>query len=100
MAGYGEHVERSIALMAVLKDELAAKGWTIANDSELAVLCIAPPPGYGDIRTFVANVIASGRAWVAAAKFEGRDIIRVCLTHGEATCQDIHELVSALSAGH
>jgi glutamate/tyrosine decarboxylase-like PLP-dependent enzyme len=98
--GYGEHVERSIALMAVLKGELAAKGWTIANDSELAVLCIAPPPGYGDIRTFVAHVIASGRAWVAAAKFEGRDIIRVCLTHGAATSQDIRELVDALSAGH
>ena len=98
--GYGEHVERSIALMAVLKDELAAKGWTIANDSGLAVLCVAPPPGYGDIRPFVAKVIASGRAWVAAAKFEGRDIIRICLTHGEATSDDILELVRALSAGH
>ncbi len=96
--GYGAHVERSIALMATLKEELAARGWTIANDSQLAVLCVAPPPGYGDIRTFVKRVIASGRAWIAAAKLEGRDIIRVCLTHGEATPEDILELVRALSA--
>ncbi len=96
--GYGEHVERSIELMAFLKDELAKRGWTIANDSQLAVLCIVPPPGCGELRPFVSRVIASGRAWVAAAKFEGRDIIRVCLTHGEATRQDILELVRALTA--
>jgi hypothetical protein len=46
----------------------------------------------------VTRVIASGNAWIAAAKFEGRDIIRVCLTHGEATRQDILELVRALGA--
>jgi glutamate/tyrosine decarboxylase-like PLP-dependent enzyme len=96
--GYGEHVERSIALMAFLKEELAAQGWTIANDSQLAVLCIIPPAGYGDVRGLVTRVIASGNAWIAAAKFEGRDIIRVCLTHGEATRQDILELVRALGA--
>ena len=99
--GYGEHVERSIALMAVLKEvSLPPRDGPYANDSELAVLCVAPPPGYGDIRPFVAKVIASGRAWVAAAKLEGRDIIRICLTHGEATSQDILGLVRALSAGH
>lgn len=96
--GYGEHVERSIELMAALKEELAARGWAIANDSPLAVLCIVPPRGSEEIRTFVSRVVASGRAWIAAAKFEGRDIIRVCLTHGEATRQDVLELVRALSA--
>jgi aromatic-L-amino-acid/L-tryptophan decarboxylase len=95
--GYGEHVERSIALMATLKEELAGRGWTIANDSQLAVLCVVPPPGHGDIRSLVSRVTASGRAWIAAAKLEGRDIIRICLTHGAATPQDILELVRALT---
>jgi len=96
--GYGEHVERSIALMAVLKEELAARGWSILNDSQLAVLCVAPPAGSEEAHAVAKRVTASGRAWVAAAKFEGRDIIRVCLTHGEATREDILELVSALCA--
>jgi hypothetical protein len=85
--------------MALLKEKLAAQGWTIANDSPLAVLCVEPPPGFGDVRSIATRVITSGRAWIAAAKFEGRDIIRICLTHGEATAQDITELVKALSAG-
>jgi hypothetical protein len=84
--------------MALLKEKLPARGWTIANNSCLAVLCIEPPPGSADVRSIAARVLASGKAWVAAAKFEGRDIIRVCLTHGEATAQDIAELVEALGA--
>jgi glutamate/tyrosine decarboxylase-like PLP-dependent enzyme len=96
--GYGRHVERAIALMATLKRELAAHGWTIANDSQLAVLCVCPPPGSGEIRALVSRVTASGKAWIAAAKLQGRDIIRICLTHGEATPEDIRELVRALNA--
>jgi hypothetical protein len=37
---------------------------------------------------------ASGRAWVAVAKYEGSDIIR--LTHGETTPADVIELVHTL----
>ena len=46
--GYGEHVERSIELIGLLKEKLVARGWTIANNALLAVLCIEPPPGCGD----------------------------------------------------
>ena len=47
-------------------------------------------------RSIVARVLASGRAWVAATSFEGSDIIRVCVTHGETTADDIMELVDTL----
>jgi glutamate/tyrosine decarboxylase-like PLP-dependent enzyme len=94
--GYGAHVERAVALIALLREKLAARGWAIANDSQLAVLCVEPPPGRGEIRPIASRVLASGRAWVAVAKFEGRDTIRVCLTHGETTSDDVLELVEAL----
>jgi glutamate/tyrosine decarboxylase-like PLP-dependent enzyme len=96
--GYAEHVERSIDLMALLREKLAAAGWMIANDSALAVLCIEPPSGWGEVRALVARVTASGQAWVAAATLEGRDIVRVCLPHGEASEEDILALVKALNA--
>ena len=96
--GYAEHVERSIDLMALLSEKLAAAGWTIANDSALAVLCIEPPPGRGEVRALVNRVTASGQAWIAAATLEGRDIVRICLTHGEASEEDILALVKALNA--
>jgi glutamate/tyrosine decarboxylase-like PLP-dependent enzyme len=95
--GYAAHVERAIKLMAMLKEELEQRGWSIANDSPLALLCVDARPEYGEIRPLVSRIVASGRAWVAAAKFAGRDVIRVCLTHGEATREDILEFVRALS---
>jgi glutamate/tyrosine decarboxylase-like PLP-dependent enzyme len=103
-SGYARHVERSIELIAWLRRLLSAEGWRIANESRLAVLCVEPPPpphpGTADVRATVQQVLASGRAWVAAAKYEGRDVIRICLTHGETSMDDIRELVTALSEAH
>jgi glutamate/tyrosine decarboxylase-like PLP-dependent enzyme len=97
-SGYARHVERSVELIALLKEKLVAKGWSIANASSLAVLCIEPPPGLGPVRAIVGGVLASGRAWISVASFEGRDIIRACVTHGETTPDDIAQLVDALEA--
>jgi aromatic-L-amino-acid/L-tryptophan decarboxylase len=94
--GYARHVERSIALIEQLRDELIGKGWRIANDSHLAVLCIEPPAGPRDVRVIVRKILDSGCAWVSAASFEGRQIIRACVTNGETTPGDIAELVIAL----
>jgi len=94
--GYAEHVERSIGLTGMLKEKLVGRGWQIANDSPLAVLCITPPPGLGEVRSIVGRVLSSGRAWVAAATFEGREIIRTCVTHGQTTPDDVAELVDIL----
>jgi glutamate/tyrosine decarboxylase-like PLP-dependent enzyme len=95
--GYAEHVERAVELIALLERLLAARGWTIANSSRLALLCVEPPNGLGTVQAIASRVLASGRAWVAVAKFEGREVIRVCLTHGEATEDDIVQLVDALN---
>jgi glutamate/tyrosine decarboxylase-like PLP-dependent enzyme len=95
-SGYGDHTERSVALADLLKDELAQRGWKTVNSSPLAVLCIKPPPGSGDIRSIVARVLASGRAWIAVASFEGSEVIRACVTHGETTPEDVLELVHTL----
>src|SRR5882762_7593562 len=97
-AGYGEHVERSLELIGLLKEKLSARGWGIANNSLVGVLCVEPPPGLGDPRSIVGRVLASGRAWIAAAKFEGREVIRACVTSGETTPDDVTGLVSALHA--
>ncbi len=96
-SGYGEHVERCIELTELLEAELVAREWSIVNSSPLAVLCIKPPPGFEDIRSIVTRVLASGRAWVAVASFEGSDVIRTCVTHGETTADDVIELVHTLT---
>jgi hypothetical protein len=50
------------------------------------------------LREIVRKVLASGRAWVAVAKLEGREVVRICATHGEIAMADIDELVAALEA--
>jgi glutamate/tyrosine decarboxylase-like PLP-dependent enzyme len=95
--GLGAHVERAVAIAAIIKERLMASGWSIANDSPLAVLDAIPPAQLGDARTLVRRVVTSGRAWVAPATFEGRDVVRICVTNGETTMQDVGELLAALN---
>jgi glutamate/tyrosine decarboxylase-like PLP-dependent enzyme len=94
--GYAGHIERSVELSRLLKEKLLAAGWRVVNNSPVAVLCIEPGAGRGDVPSIVRRVLASGRAWVSMAKFEGRDVIRACLTHGETTPHDVMELVHVL----
>jgi glutamate/tyrosine decarboxylase-like PLP-dependent enzyme len=95
--GLGAHVERSVEVVARVKERLVALGWTVANDSELAVLDAVPPAELGDVRELVRRVVAGGRAWVAPTTFEGRDVVRICATNGETTIEDVNALVAALN---
>jgi aromatic-L-amino-acid decarboxylase len=95
--GLGAHLERSVAVIAHVRERLTALGWTVVNDSKLAVLDVLPPQ-VRDVRALVRRVVDSGRAWVAPATFEGRDVVRICATHGAISQSDIEELVAALSA--
>jgi glutamate/tyrosine decarboxylase-like PLP-dependent enzyme len=96
--GYGAHVERAVQVCERIAKRLAARGWNIANDSRLAVLCVLPPAGSAPVREIVRKLLASGRAWAAVAKLEGREVVRFCATHGEVSLADIDELVAALDA--
>ena len=95
-SGYAAHVERATAVTGYIRHRLLERGWTVANDSPLAVLCVLPPPGSVAVREIVQRVLATGQAWVAPAAFEGRDVVRICATHGETSRQDTDVLVNAL----
>jgi glutamate/tyrosine decarboxylase-like PLP-dependent enzyme len=97
-SGYALHVERAASLIACIRERLLAHGWSVLNDSHLAVLCVTAPAGSASPREIVRRVLASGRAWVAATTFAGREVVRICATHGESTLRDAEELVAALEA--
>lgn len=94
--GYAAHVERAIALAGLLADALTAQGWRVVNDPALAVVCAEPPAGAGSAREVVGRVLATGRIWVSTAMFEGREIVRACVTNGTTTRRDIMAAVDAL----
>jgi glutamate/tyrosine decarboxylase-like PLP-dependent enzyme len=93
--GYSGHVEHALSLVESLKEQLIARGWTVANASPVGVLCIVPPKPKA-VRQIVNHVVASGNAWVSVAVFEGREVIRACVTSGMTTAEDISGLVVAL----
>jgi glutamate/tyrosine decarboxylase-like PLP-dependent enzyme len=95
--GLAEHVERSVAVIAQVKERLMAHGWTVANDSALAVLCVEPPAGGPGVRDIVRRTLQSGRAWVARSTFAGREVVRICATHGQTGQADVEELVNVLT---
>ncbi len=95
--GMGAHVERGVEVIERVRQRLIASGWEIANDSPLAVLNAIPPAHLGSARDLVRRVVASGRAWVAPALFEGRDVVRICATHGETGMDDVNALIAALN---
>ncbi|MDX1621858.1 MAG: aminotransferase class V-fold PLP-dependent enzyme [Nitriliruptorales bacterium] len=94
--GYAAHVERSVALIEQLADRLTSSGWCVRNDPRAGVLCLTPPDGAGAVRDVVDRVVASGAAWVSAARFEGSDVVRVCVTNGNTAMDDVNELAALL----
>jgi aromatic-L-amino-acid/L-tryptophan decarboxylase len=97
-AGHAAHIERAVAQTAKIRSELEQRGWQVVNDSPLALLNVVPPPALGEPRTVVERVQKSGRCWVSLARFEERDVIRICVTHGEASDEDLSILVDTLNA--
>jgi hypothetical protein len=85
-----------VEVIAQVKERLLARGWTVANDSSLAVLCVVPPAGGPGVRDIIRHTLDSGRAWVARSTFEGRDVIRICATNGRTGLADVEELVRTL----
>jgi glutamate/tyrosine decarboxylase-like PLP-dependent enzyme len=95
--GLGAHVERGVEVVHQIEARLVALGWTVANDSALAVLDAIPPAALGDVRALVRRVVASGRAWVAPTLFEGQDVVRICATNGQTSEKDIDALIAVLN---
>jgi aromatic-L-amino-acid/L-tryptophan decarboxylase len=94
--GHGKHVERCVELAQLVRDKLRSRGWHIANDSPAAVVCAAPPPALGDVDAIVKGILASGAAWVSVAVFEGQRYVRICITHGATSVDDVQTLVDNL----
>ncbi|MBV9315877.1 MAG: hypothetical protein JOZ34_00305, partial [Gammaproteobacteria bacterium] len=87
--GHAARIERAVAQTAWIRTELERRGWSVVNDSPFALLNVIPPRAVGDPKSVVERVLASGQAWVSLASFEERDVIRICVTHGETSEADL-----------
>ena len=93
--GYAEHVEHALSMIELLREQVMALGWSVVNQSPVGVLCFIPRPPQ-TVRPIVRRVVASGKAWVSVAVFEGQEVIRACVTSGVTTADDVAALVTVL----
>ena len=100
--GYATHVEKSVGLARIVRNALAVSGWECVNDPALAVLCLRPPPNSPPARMITNAVTESGAAWISTVEFEGEEVVRICITSGITTEEDVGILIASLnkSASH
>ena len=95
-SGYGEHIDRSIQLTDRLASNLTKAGWAHVNSSPMGVVCLVPPGGVDEVQSYVNAVHSDGRFWVSKAVFEGRPVLRACVTNGRSDAETIDQLADFL----
>ncbi len=98
-SGYAEALRNQFALGQLLRDQLAARGWEIVNQTELPVVCF-DKLGV-DIPRTAARVVESGAAWISSTLVGGvadkrRPVLRACITNFQSTPEDVNALVDLL----
>jgi aromatic-L-amino-acid/L-tryptophan decarboxylase len=98
--GYRQHVERSIELASYLKRALEAANWRVVNDSPMAVLCFVKEAPTFDSAVIAEAIVRRGNHWISSAKFEGRSVLRACITSHFTTETHLDSLVNDLNELH
>jgi len=94
--GYRAHIDQALDLANRLALRLRAEGWPVLNDSELGVLCFIDGETGLDPGLIAERVVADGRAWISPARFEGRPVLRACITSHFTGPEHLDALVAAL----
>jgi glutamate/tyrosine decarboxylase-like PLP-dependent enzyme len=95
-AGYRTLVQHSLDMGADLRNRLTASGWHIVNESPLAVLCFTDSTRDLNLAAIAARVVADGSAWISTAQFEGRTVLRACITSHRTGKLHLDRLVRVL----
>ncbi|MFK8029051.1 MAG: aspartate aminotransferase family protein [Gammaproteobacteria bacterium] len=101
--GVAKHIQRGQRLIERLNHALTIVGWSVVNDSVMAVSCLVPPGDDESTRRsavagIVDEVVERGNAWVSVAIMEDQPVVRVCITNGNTTETDIDQLAKELQS--
>jgi aromatic-L-amino-acid decarboxylase len=93
--GVSSTIERQLQLGEQLRQCLREDDWRIENDSQCGVIVFNDDGGL-PADAIVQAVQDEGDCWLSLARFEGRPVIRACVTSHLATGDDIQMLVNNL----
>lgn len=95
--GYQAHVASAISLASQLKMRLEQEGWSVVNDSPLAVVCFVDAKADLDLPCVSEFIVSKGNSWISSAKFEGKDVLRACISSHFSTTEHIEILLNDLN---
>lgn len=95
--GYRAHIEHSLKLADILRDELKGHNWDVVNDSPLAVVCFRDGLDMVSPEEAAAAIVEQGNAWISVARFENRPVLRACITSHLCEADHIRTLVDSLN---
>lgn len=96
--GYQNHIDQALQLADQLAGLLRDHGWRVVNDSRLGVVCFVDGNCDLDPLVIADRVVADGRAWISPTKFEGKLVLRACITSHFTRPEHIEALIEALDA--
>jgi len=100
--GLARQIEHHAEIAAYLRDCVAAAGWTLVNDSPLAVVCFTHPSiaTAEACRARAEAIVGRGRCWISPLIREGRvPALRACVTGYATTREDVDALIEELTLG-
>jgi glutamate/tyrosine decarboxylase-like PLP-dependent enzyme len=101
--GYGKLVDHQAAMGAVLRQKLAAAGWTLVADTPLPLVCFTHPDieaGRVSVDDVIRRIYARRRTWISPVLLGTRiRALRACITSYETEPQDLDALIVELEKG-
>jgi aromatic-L-amino-acid decarboxylase len=101
--GYADSIRHHVKLAKYLASRLERDGWTVVNDTSMAVVCFfdnSEVNGATEVHleSIAQEVKASGRAWLSTTRIRNdRSLLRACVTNYRSTEKDIDTLIAALN---
>jgi glutamate/tyrosine decarboxylase-like PLP-dependent enzyme len=94
--GYAQMLEHQARMADLLREQLAATGWRICNDTPLPVVCFTRE-GVNP-SNLVAELRERQIAWMSDARLGGTDVMRACITSFRTTEKEIDWVVTQMNS--
>lgn len=94
---YGRMFDRQFELADYLRAELPRNGWRVRNHSVLPVVLFEDAQGGRSSRELASALEADGQTWLGCVDFEGRTLLRACVTSFLSSREDVDLLLERLA---
>ena len=96
--GYSEMFTRHFEAAATLRARLPEAGWSIRNRSALPVILFEDAVSGIASRDIADELERDGQTWLGCVEYEGRTLLRACLTSFLTSQHDLERLIDRLAA--